>query len=123
MNKTKFAHVLVHAQKSAFTNDLVQKSFRMTGIHPFNPEAIDKSHITVKKTNLQVPTEKNTNAQSKDPCSECGRQNPCRSCIMNNNPLSKLGIISDPSGAKVLFRPTLPEKRAKINVKLENLKF
>ena len=167
VNKAKFASVLVQAEKTAFTQDAIQKAFQKTGIHPLNPNAIDRSKIPIPKhasscpssepststsslssepspsssspssepststssqpvtsthpgtpssvptpstsSNPNTPSSDNTPASS-EPCQECGRKDPCPTCVIGRNPLLKLGILKDSTCAKILFPPTLPTK-------------
>ena len=76
-NKKKFPYILALSQKAAFTRSVVASSFVNTGIHPFNPDAADRTCV--------VKSSKNTNSKQTpasdfvEPilCPECERSSPC----------------------------------------------
>ena len=123
VNKTQFAHILLQAQRQSLLKSTIQTAFRVTGIFPFNPKAVDMSNVR-QSSSGEASTPRDTNEPSssqsssqpcsqKTPCSECGKEDPCSSCIVRNNPLVRLGIIKDPVCAEVLIAPTLKQTPSK----------
>ena len=42
INKRNFIHYYSQARKKAFTSEMIKSSWKVTGMHPFNPNAIPK---------------------------------------------------------------------------------
>ena len=106
-NKKKFPYILHLAIKSAFSPSLIISSFRRCGIYPFNPLAVDTSNI--RKTSSQnhsSPTHKHH--QTENPCIECGRTEPCATCMTSANPLAREGLLEDPVTKAMLLPPPIP---------------
>ena len=114
-NKKKFPYILHMATQIAFTSDLIKSSFRRTGIFPFNPSAVEMTNVRQKKKtkNSEVPEHDNT--ENSEPCKECGRREPCKTCMSNANPLAKDHLLKDPLMKAMLLPPPIPPPLRKMS--------
>jgi len=67
-------------------------------------------------------TTPSSNQNASEECKECGRKEPCPSCVLGRNPLLRLGVLSDSTCAKILFPPTLPKSGTKTKRKISSSK-
>ena len=107
-NKKKFPYILSLAEIAAFKPSVVASSFRHTGIHPFNPDAVSRVGIRPLSS---TPTNDSPleSIPDPDPCPECKRPCPCNTCLRNANPLNRIKLLSDPITQAMLQPPSLPE--------------
>ena len=114
----------------ALSKDKLQESFKVTGVYPFNPAAVDKT----QKAKQNQKTQKTHGAAaaaedgiqnapdcaaadkaqpaSNPSCQTCGRLDACKECLQQHNPLYRIGIVDKESGA-VLLPPLLNTEKSK----------
>lgn len=100
VNKKKFLDLLKLSETSSFTPQNIKTAFRVTGIAPFNPS------IAIEKANaMKCTSYEQTQTPEPEPCSTCGRIDPCPDCLIKANPLARNNILNDSICKQILQFP------------------
>ena len=107
IRKANFPYVLKQAISSSWNKEIIRSAYRKTGLIPLNHHAIDQSFAPSPATD----SNDTDNNEVNDPCAECGRICPCKTCLVTSNPLVRQGLIVDSRAAQVLLVPPIDKPR------------